>query len=363
MKLILALLLIPMSALALLDVDRQELYFRNFLTNPGFEYGIQGVTTSSATPAIESTNYATGKRALKCTASATNGYCETRTASINIKVSRLQYSFFYKTANSSTVKVDLYDSNNNFITSSGLLPAATTYFEKVDVKFTGTPGSAYKARIVDTTTPFTTGIPFYLDDLYIGEEVANAAANVPQFESGMIMPYVRSSCPDGWLSADGSAVSRSEYAALFGHISTTYGSGDGSTTFNLPDYRGVFFRGAGTNGTYSTFAGGSVGTYSADSVKNHQHPFSSSSGSAASNGDHYHGYSVTFEAVPGAYLPGATAGLWLLGSGGVNVGNSNTSAGTHSHNVSVSGTTDNQTGGSSTETKPASYSVLYCVKY
>ena len=44
--------------------------------------------------------------------------------------------------------------------------------------------------------------------------------------------------PDGWLICDGRAVSRSTYAGLFGVISTTYGVGDGSTTFNIPDLRG-----------------------------------------------------------------------------------------------------------------------------
>lgn len=53
-----------------------------------------------------------------------------------------------------------------------------------------------------------------------------------------VIPYAGSSAPSGWLLCDGSAVSRTTYAALFAIISTTYGTGDGSTTFNLPDLRG-----------------------------------------------------------------------------------------------------------------------------
>ena len=49
--------------------------------------------------------------------------------------------------------------------------------------------------------------------------------------------------PVGWLIADGSLISRTGYAALFGVIGTTYGAGDGSTTFQLPDMRGMFPRG------------------------------------------------------------------------------------------------------------------------
>jgi microcystin-dependent protein len=52
-----------------------------------------------------------------------------------------------------------------------------------------------------------------------------------------------SSAPTGWLKANGAAVSRSTYAALFSAIGTTYGTGDGSTTFNIPDLRGEFVRG------------------------------------------------------------------------------------------------------------------------
>ena len=61
--------------------------------------------------------------------------------------------------------------------------------------------------------------------------------------AGLIAPFPMAVCPTGWLEANGSAVSRSTYAGLFGAISTIYGSGNGSTTFNLPDYRGLFLRG------------------------------------------------------------------------------------------------------------------------
>jgi microcystin-dependent protein len=58
------------------------------------------------------------------------------------------------------------------------------------------------------------------------------------FPSGVMVPYAGSSAPTGWLLCFGQAVSRSTYAALFTAIGTTYGAGDGSTTFNLPDARG-----------------------------------------------------------------------------------------------------------------------------
>ena len=58
--------------------------------------------------------------------------------------------------------------------------------------------------------------------------------------------YGGEAAPTGWLLAAGSAVSRTTYATLFAAIGTTYGAGDGSTTFNLPDFRGVFPKGTGT---------------------------------------------------------------------------------------------------------------------
>ena len=56
--------------------------------------------------------------------------------------------------------------------------------------------------------------------------------------TGSLMPYAGSTAPTGYLLCNGSAVSRTTYADLFGIIATDYGSGDGSTTFNIPDLRG-----------------------------------------------------------------------------------------------------------------------------
>lgn len=62
---------------------------------------------------------------------------------------------------------------------------------------------------------------------------------------GSQVGWPTATAPDNWLICDGAAVSRSTYSELFGVISTTFGSGDGSTTFNLPDPRGRSLIGAG----------------------------------------------------------------------------------------------------------------------
>ena len=61
--------------------------------------------------------------------------------------------------------------------------------------------------------------------------------------AGAVQFFAMSSAPTGWMKANGAAVSRATYARLFGRVGTTFGGGDGSTTFNLPDLRGEFIRG------------------------------------------------------------------------------------------------------------------------
>lgn len=61
--------------------------------------------------------------------------------------------------------------------------------------------------------------------------------------AGVVMPYAGATAPTGWLLCDGSAISRTVYATLFAAVSTAHGTGDGSTTFNLPNYLGRFLRG------------------------------------------------------------------------------------------------------------------------
>ena len=66
---------------------------------------------------------------------------------------------------------------------------------------------------------------------------------------GVVQAFAGSTTPDGWLLCDGSAVSRTTYADLFAVIGTTYGAGNGSTTFNLPNLADKFIEGSSTSGT------------------------------------------------------------------------------------------------------------------
>jgi microcystin-dependent protein len=70
--------------------------------------------------------------------------------------------------------------------------------------------------------------------------LANAGASAAGglAPTGTVLPFAGSAAPTGWLLCFGQAVSRTTYASLFATLGTTYGSGDGSTTFGVPDLRG-----------------------------------------------------------------------------------------------------------------------------
>jgi microcystin-dependent protein len=124
----------------------------------------------------------------------------------------------------------------------------------------------------------------------------------------MITAYGAASAPAGWLLCDGSAVSRTVYANLFTAISTTYGVGDGSTTFNVPNLKGrvivgydsadtafdvVGETGGAKTHTHAAHSDHSSLTHSGATVGNHDALTNNHSGSAVSNhADHSHSIPV-----------------------------------------------------------------------
>lgn len=78
-------------------------------------------------------------------------------------------------------------------------------------------------------------------DLSASQTAQAIAQLVP---TGTVFAYAGTSAPSGWLTCDGTAISRTTYASLFSALGVAHGYGDNSTTFNLPDYRGRFVRGA-----------------------------------------------------------------------------------------------------------------------
>lgn len=88
---------------------------------------------------------------------------------------------------------------------------------------------------------------------------------------GEIKMYAGNDEPTGWLKCDGRAVSRTTYSALFNVIGTTYGTGDGSTTFNLPDMRDRFPVGAGSDYSLNDTGGEAEVTLTTDEMPAHTH--------------------------------------------------------------------------------------------
>jgi microcystin-dependent protein len=183
-------------------------------------------------------------------------------------------------------------------------------------------------------------------------KIANGAVTQEKLNSsvtlvptGAVMPFAMNSAPSGWLAADGTAVSRTTYATLFAAIGTIYGAGNGSTTFNLPDLRGYFVRGAGTNSDNK--ASGTFGAKQADAVIAHTHSGTTGNDSP----DHTHAYSID-------------SGQAFATGGGATTVNKLTTANTggastrHLHDF----TTSSQSPAGTTETRPANIALLYCIK-
>lgn len=102
------------------------------------------------------------------------------------------------------------------------------------------------------------------------ESIAASAGNIAS-PAGTVQAFAMSAAPTGWLKANGAAVSRTTYAALFAAIGTTYGVGDGSTTFNLPDLRGEFIR--GWDDGRGADPGRAFGGWQNHAVQDHYHTF------------------------------------------------------------------------------------------
>lgn len=100
----------------------------------------------------------------------------------------------------------------------------------------------------DSNIPSQKAVKSYVD---AGGSAANLQRLLP---TGTMLPYAAAAAPSFFLACDGSAISRTTYAALFAVIGTTYGAGNGSTTFNLPDARGRVIVGSGTSVRIGTFA-------------------------------------------------------------------------------------------------------------
>lgn len=143
-----------------------------------------------------------------------------------------------------------------------------------------------------------------LATLNVGSGLEVSGSDLSVTVSGAIVGEIRmwatNTPPSGWLSCDGSAISRTTYETLFNTLGVTYGAGDGSTTFNLPDSRGRSPLGKGQG---DTAEGGGTGTTRAlgDEGGAEKHSLTS-----AENGPHTHSYTDNrVAAIPGGVQAGS----------------------------------------------------------
>jgi microcystin-dependent protein len=188
----------------------------------------------------------------------------------------------------------------------------------------------------------TTGSPINLggafstgqDEIYAQVEIfkLTSPAIPPQSlaEAGAVQAFAMPDPPEGWLECDGQAINRATFANLFARIGTTYGAGDGTSTFNVPDLRGEFVRGW-DNGR-GIDPGRALGDWQEDQFQGHR--------------------------------MGMPNRVFIAGSSGETPGGNNSKALTDSSET-LGPVSDGENGPPRTgaETRPRNVSLMYCIKY
>lgn len=197
------------------------------------------------------------------------------------------------------------------------------------------------------------------------EERLNAlttgVASLSTVPTGMIAPWAVAAAPSGWLLCDGNAYSRTTYTTLFSLIGVTYGAGNGSTTFNVPDLRGRFplgVAGAGTGGTLASTGGSLDHTHSVPAIAAHTHTVS---GSTANESSHTHTFTTnTPTATAGTPAPGPGSGV---DSTHVHTGTTN-SGSAHSHGAGTlaADSSGGSGAGTSGSANPAFLAIHFVIK-
>jgi len=122
---------------------------------------------------------------------------------------------------------------------------------------------------------FLTGDIFFRTDLntiYVRKSASwEPIGGSGAVDTGGVIATSTTTIPFGFFECNGAAISRTTYATLFATISTTFGNGNGSTTFNLPDLRGEFIR--GFDNARGVDSGRGFGTFQADAFKSHTHSY------------------------------------------------------------------------------------------
>ena len=240
-------------------------------------------------------------------------------------------------ANNAWVPICILDQGNNnvlSITTQGLTLGATTITTsgtEINQLDAITRGSLIYGNPSGVTSRLAKGAA---DTVLTsdGTDIAWAALATPAgVPTGTVIYHAANTPPTDFIKANGAAVSRSTYSALFTAIGTTFGTGDGSSTFNVPDLRGEFLR--GWDDSRGVDSGRSFGSAQADQMQSHNHALRGNSGGAIQ---------ILFGQSP------VIAGIQNFGGG-----------------FSNSTATIQNTGGTSnsSENRPRNIALLACIKY
>ena len=258
--------------------------------------------------------------------------------SMNItnEITRISNAGIFTATNTLTL---VANTSTQTISNTGTAPTTISYTPNSN----GTDYAAATSTSVHNDPTLTTGGTTYTNHLR-----ANTFNLLPE---GMIIQYTGSTAPYGWLLCDGSiynASTNKQYQALFNVIGIQFGGTD-NTDFQVPDYRGAFLRGAGTNGKagYTTYVGQTINTPETHATQTHTHTINHT------HTPNRHSFRVRADGLSGVGfdiissfptgLPQTTTGLSVpsfSGSSGNNTGNTNAN-----------------------ETRPFNYSVNYLIKY
>jgi microcystin-dependent protein len=268
----------------------------------------------------------------------------TTTATANLPAAATVNAKFYFTASASNGAVTLQPMPGETVdgASSKVIPTGFT----LEVRATGTgwrtsliPDQPAMLKAYFNALPVST--PVIGDTVVLVKAdgtMARADGSTLGAPVGTIISKASLKVPAGHLPCNGALVSRTTYAALFADIGTTWGAGDGSTTFALPDARGVFLRGFDNGRGQDN--GRVFGSYQADLIGSHNH--------GISDGTHAHG----FQGYNAMVRVGGSGGQGTNGGGLGEIG-----ATSYAYsNVSVLAA-----GG--TETRVKNITVFQCIKY
>jgi hypothetical protein len=218
--------------------------------------------------------------------------------------------------------------------AGGTVTGNVTLNAQSDIRFADADSSNYVALQAPATVASNLTLTLPAADGSSGQALTTngsgtlAFATIGGVPTGAVFYFAANTAPTGFLKANGAAVSRTTYAALFAITGTTYGSGDGSTTFNVPDLRGEFIRGWADDRAVDT--GRAFGSAQADGIR-----------------------ASTVAGIARTYYQGQSASGEFSWTGG---------GGELAHNAAQGGNYQISLG-SAPDTRPRNVALLACIKY